>query len=309
MSAQQPPLVPRGLEGRLAIITGGSRGIGAAIAENLASKGCSLVLNYTSPSSTSRTNDLCKSLSEKHSIRCLSVQADLEDATASVEKILTFTKENFPKSALTGEFTIDILINNAGIAEHALLNDPEGAITPALFHRQNTINVLAPLLLTQAVHPYLPRDRSGRIVNLSSVSASLGFKTQSIYGGTKAALEAMTRTWARELADRATVNAINPGPVVGDMYWAAGEQFWKDMQGWQDNTPLSKIVVEKGFEGGTKADRLDEGTRRDVVEKMGGRRPAFTDEIAGVVGMLCGKDGGWCTGSVVCANGGLRFSV
>lgn len=95
---------------------------------------------------------------------------------------------------------------------------------------------------------------------------------------------------------------------MGDMYWAAGEEFWKAMQGWQDNTPLSQIDVKEGFEAGTKEERLDEETRRTVREKMGGRRPAFTDEIAGVVGMLCGRDGGWCTGSVVCANGGLRMS-
>lgn len=65
----------------------------------------------------------------------------------------------------------------------------------------------------QAALPYLPHDRSGRIVNMSSVSSSLGFIAQSVYGGTKAALEAMTRTWSRELAERATVNAVNPGPV------------------------------------------------------------------------------------------------
>jgi NAD(P)-dependent dehydrogenase (short-subunit alcohol dehydrogenase family) len=63
----------------------------------------------------------------------------------------------------------------------------------------------------------LPRDRSGRIVNISSVSSSAGFSEQSVYGGTKAALEAMTRTWARELSERCTVNAINPGPVLTEM--------------------------------------------------------------------------------------------
>lgn len=156
--------------------------------------------------------------------------------------------------------------------------------------------------------PYLPRDRSGRIVNLSSVSASLGFEGQSIYAGTKGALEAMTRVWARELGDRATVNAINPGPVIGDMYWQAGENFWKTMQGWQDNTPGSNIQIPSGFSG-SGAERLSDEDERTVKEKMGGRRPAFTDEIAGIVGMLCTKDAAWCTGSVVCANGGLRMSV
>jgi SCY1-like protein 1 len=135
----------------------------------------------------------------------------------------------------------------------------------------------------------------------------MGFEGQSIYGGTKAALEAMTRTWARELAGRATVNSVNPGPVIGDMYWEAGEAFWKSMQGWQDNTPGSNLVVPSGFSG-TGEERLSEEHRKTVHEKMGGRRPAFTDEIAGVVGMLCTKDGQWCTGSVICANGGMRFS-
>lgn len=124
-----------------------------------------------------------------------------------------------------------------------------------------------------------------------------------MYGGTKAALEAMTRTWARELADKATVNAVNPGPVVGDMYFATGEEFWRQMQGFQDNTPLSKLDEERDGEV------LSVEQVGLVKEKMGGRRPAFTKEVAGVVGMLCTGDGLWCTGSVVCANGGMRMGV
>ncbi|KAK2779832.1 hypothetical protein FQN53_001262 [Emmonsiellopsis sp. PD_33] len=282
--------------------------IGAAIAENLASKGCSLLLNYTSPASTEPTLELCEKLTKEHSVRCISVQADLSDPEPAVEKILASARNHFT-SAATNSLTIDILVNNAGIAGDKRLNDPvRGPIESEQFNRIYTVNVLAPLLLTQAVAPYLPKDRSGRIINLSSVSSSLGFEGQSIYGGTKAAIEAMTRTWARELGDRATVNAINPGPVIGDMYWKTGEDFWKIMQGWQDNAPGSKIVVPEGFSG-TGSERLSEENRKLVVEKMGGRRPAYTDEIAGVVGMLCTKDGQWCTGSVVCANGGLRMSV
>lgn len=233
------------------------------------------------------------------------MQADLSDPPTAVPTILSSAKEHFAKG---DEFQVDILINNAGVAGDKLLNDPvRGPIDAEMFDRQYKVNVLAPLLLTQAVEPYLPRDRSGRIVNLSSVSAGLGFKGQSVYAGTKGALEAMTRTWARELGDRATVNAINPGPVIGDMYWEAGEKFWNVMQGWQDNTPGSNLNVEPGFTG-TGAERLAEEDVKTVKEKMGGRRPAFTDEIAGVAGMLCTKDGQWCTGSVVCANGGLRMS-
>ncbi|GKZ88393.1 hypothetical protein AnigIFM59636_008252 [Aspergillus niger] len=319
----------RSLEGKFAIITGGSRGtpspspssppsprhhptntspgIGEAIAHNLASKGCSLLLNYTSDSSRTRTESLCNTLSTTHKITCIPVQADLSDPAPAVNTIISAAKTHFT-SPTTNTLTIDILINNAGVSKDRFLNDPSsGPIDPAYFNWHYTINVLAPLLLTQACAEYLPRKpaHSGRIINISSISSSLGFTGQSVYGGTKAALEAMTRTWARELADVATVNAVNPGPVVGDMYFATGEEFWKQMQGFQDNTPLSKLVDgEEAVE-----ELLSEEQKRLIREKMGGRRPAFTREIAGVVGMLCAEDGAWCTGSVVCANGGLKFTT
>jgi len=230
------------------------------------------------------------------------VQADLAHPEEAVNTIMEAAKKQF--TAPDGTFRIDILVNNAGVSQDRFLNDPvKGPITPEYFNWHYTINVLSPLLLTQACAPFLPTDRSGRIINISSVSSSLGFKGQSVYGGTKAALEAMTRTWARELADRATVNAINPGPVIGDMYFKTGEAFWQQMQGWQDNTPLSKVLNDKELEG------VEEDKVRAIKEKMGGRRPAFTSEIAGVVGMLCTQDAAWCTGSVICANGGMRFSV
>ncbi|KAI9376745.1 hypothetical protein BJX61DRAFT_488204 [Aspergillus egyptiacus] len=289
----------RPLEGKFGIVTGGSRGIGEAIAKNLASKGCSLLLNFTSESSRARTEELCTTLATTHSIRCVSVQADLSNPEEGVSQILAAVTTHFPNT------TIDILINNAGVSADRTLNDPvKGPIDTAYFNWHYAINVLSPLLLTQAVTPYLPTNRTGRIVNISSVSSSLGFAGQSVYGGTKAALEAMTRTWARELADHATVNAVNPGPVSGDMYFKTGEGFWNQIQGFQDNTPLSKLV-----QGDPLLGQLSEEQIGLIEKKMGGRRPAFTEEIAGVVGMLCTADGAWCTGSVVCANGGMKFTV
>ena len=229
------------------------------------------------------------------------MQADLSKPTEAVAAIITAAKEHF---STPEKFQIDILINNAGVSQDRNLNDAnKGPIEEEHFNWQYSVNVLSPLLLTQACAPFLPTDRSGRIVSISSVSSSLGFVGQSIYGGTKAAIEAMTRTWARELADRATVNAVNPGPVVGDMYFATGEQFWKDIQGYQDNTPLSKLDLNNE----DTMSRLTDEQKRLIQEKMGGRRPAFTSEIAGVVGMLCTPDGLWCTGSVVCANGGMKM--
>ncbi|KAL8665496.1 MAG: hypothetical protein Q9202_002201 [Teloschistes flavicans] len=280
----------RSLEGKLAIITGGSRGIGAAIASKLASQGAHLVLNYTSDSSAEKTKSLSSSLQAESGIQVLPVQADLGNANGPAHLIAT-AKNHFshPK---TGKFQIDIIINNAGVAGDQLLQD----VTTDAFHQQYNINVLGPILLLQAALPYLPNDRSGRIVNLSSVSSSLGFSGQTVYGGTKAALEHMTRTWARELAERATVNAVNPGPVATDMYSGTRVDFQQQMKPYIQNAPLMK-----------EREGIDPEQYVKDAAKAGGR-PGYDHEIARVVAMLCSEDSAWCTGSVVCANGGFKFS-
>lgn len=206
--------------------------------------------------------------------------------------LITMSKNHFshPK---TGKFQIDIIVNNAGVSNNLKIED----ITVEDYEWQYRINVLGPLLFMQAALPYLPHDRSGRIVNLSSVSSSEGFVGQSVYGGTKAALEAMTRTWARELAERATVNAINPGPVKTDMWNATTPEFKRALRPWIQTTPLSAVRRE-----------VDDEDLVNGVQDAGGR-PAYTKEIAGVVGMLCGEDSVWCTGQVVCANGGMRMAI
>ncbi|KAG4417723.1 hypothetical protein IFR04_009162 [Cadophora malorum] len=279
------------LEGKLAIITGASRGIGEAIAHNLASKGANLILNYTSDSSSKPTEELSSLLTAEYGVTCLVIQADMGIPTGPAH-IVNTAKNHFahPK---TGKFQIDIIINNAGVSKN--LTIPECTIPD--FDWQYKINVLGPLLLLQAVLPYLPNDRSGRIVNLSSVSSSQGFIGQSVYGGTKAALEAMTRTWARELAERATVNAINPGPVKTDMWAGTTPGFKKNLRPFIQQTPGSAIRPE-----------VDDEDLVADAENAGGR-PAYVGEIAGVVGMLCTPDSLWCTGQVVCANGGMRMAM
>ncbi|KAK0720893.1 hypothetical protein B0H67DRAFT_484646 [Lasiosphaeris hirsuta] len=278
----------RSLEGKLAIITGASRGIGAAIAANLASKGCNLVLNYTSTSSTPTTTVLAASLITAHWITAAPIQADLSSPTGPAS-LIAQAAAAFPTTTDGAPFRIDILINNAGIA----LNAPIHSVTIPDFEATYRTNVLAPLLVVQAALPHLPTDRSGRIINISSVSSSTGFVTQSVYGGTKAALEAMTRTWSRELAERATVNAVNPGPVEGPMYAANPPEFMAGIKGWVMHTPL--MAAREG---------VDSPEVVEEAEESGGR-PAHTREVAGIVGMLCSADAAWCTGQVVCANGGM----
>ncbi|KAJ3556898.1 hypothetical protein NPX13_g10037 [Xylaria arbuscula] len=278
----------RGLEGKLAIVTGASRGIGEATAVKLASYGANLILGYSSLRSKSTIETLAKNLGSKHSVKTLAVQADLGTVDGPKSLIET-AKSSGAFQKLDGSFQIDILINNAGTSINSKLSD----ITVQQFEISYRLNVLGPLLLMQAAEPYFPHDRSGRVVSLSSVSASTGFSEQSIYGGTKAALEAMTRTWARELSERCTVNAINPGPVLTEMYAGNSDEVKAAIKPWIQNAPLMR--ARQG---------IDSQELVDDAEKSGGR-PGYVGEIAGIIAMLVGEDAGWCTGQVVCANGGM----
>ncbi|OMP89301.1 3-oxoacyl-[acyl-carrier-protein] reductase FabG [Diplodia seriata] len=151
-------------------------------------------------------------------------------------------------------------------------------------------------MLTQAVLPFLPWDRSGRIVNMSSVVNSNGMAGYSIYGGTKGAVEAMTRVWARELAERATVNAVNIGPTMTDMYQDIPVEVLADvLKSWFPTAPLS--AVRDG----------DTDRAKYFADALGGR-PGYPDEVAGVVGVLCLPESGWTTGGLIGANGGGRVS-
>ncbi|ODM20028.1 hypothetical protein SI65_05014 [Aspergillus cristatus] len=235
-------------------MTGASRGIGASIARHLSARGCSILAVYTSESSTKLTADLCSELTTQHGVQAHAVKADLGHPDTAASTIIQAAKEHFSKN---GQLLVNILINNAGVGG----DYPLEKVPVEEFHRIYAVNVLAPIMVTQAVLPYLPHDRSGRIINISSVAPSMGFAIHTLYGVTKAALEAMTRTWARELAERATVDAVNPGPVEGDMYFAAGEKFWKQMEPFQLNCPLS--AVREGAD--------DPSLVKLAKEKMGGR--------------------------------------
>ncbi|KAK8069077.1 hypothetical protein PG994_005693 [Apiospora phragmitis] len=298
----------RPYDGKLGIVTGGSRGIGAAVAKRLAAKGCKLLLVFTSDSSRSLTKALCADLEAQHGVKCAQVQADLSQAAEASAKIVEAAKVFYASLAAGGDSSkqlrVDILINNAGVSSNQFLNDAaQGPIAAAEFARVYNVNVLAPLLLTQALAPYFPSPSSssggfvktrGRVVNVSSVSSSIGYEGQSVYAGTKAALEAMTRCWSRELAGRATVNAVNPGPAWGDMYAEAGEGFWRinqphcdaaPLQAYKGSTSAETAAEVKELMGDGVEDKDAELERFDALvrDKMGGRRPGFTSEIAGLL--------------------------
>ncbi|OTA83722.1 hypothetical protein M434DRAFT_378274 [Hypoxylon sp. CO27-5] len=281
--------VPRVHEGKLAIVTGSARSIGAAIVRNLASKGCNIIVNHATATSDQLATDLCQELEKNHRVRAAWVRADISKRE-DCAKIIETSKAHFtdPK---TGKLQIDILVHNAAIAYVGPL---EGVVEDE-FQKIYAVNVLGPILLTTACVPYLPTDRSGRIVMMSSINAKVGTPNTTLYAGTKAALEAMARVWCRELAERATVNSINPGPVMTDMYLSASDEIKKLLALWNPVTPLAPVRPS------------DSPEVREIGERIGGRA-AYDHEIAGLVAMLCSPEAGWCTGSLISANGGLSFS-
>ncbi|KAF6802090.1 short-chain oxidoreductase [Colletotrichum musicola] len=198
------------LQGKVAIVTGAARGIGAGIVRALAQQGANVAFNYVSPSSEEaalRLVEEVKSLGSRAT--CVRIDMASLDAPSALVKA---TLEAFQTER------IDILVNNAGLGGNAPLEE----VTVDDYERLMTVNVRAVIFMTKAVLPYI--SRGGRIVNLSSISARGGYSTQSVYAASKAAVEGLTRVWATELGHKygVTVNSVNPGPVDTDMYRAAG---------------------------------------------------------------------------------------
>jgi 3-oxoacyl-[acyl-carrier protein] reductase len=254
------------------------------------------VVNYTSDSSTEKATALVTELQETYSVKAIPAQADLGSVDGPA-KLVSIVKDHFSKNseeASSSSFQIDIIINNAGIVRPGAL----GTVTADDFQDQYNVNVRGPILLVQAALPYLPTNRSGRIVNISSVGCSVGFFHETLYAGSKGALEAMTRVWARELAERATVNSVNVGPIdTGDegMFNTLPEDMLQKVWAFNKTVPLSAVR---------------EGVDNERVQKTAavlGGRSAYPDEVAGVVVMLCLPEAGWTTGGLVGANGGLVF--
>ncbi len=213
------------LKGKVAVVTGASKGIGAAIAEHLAAEGAAVVVNYA----TSKTGAeaVVNRIIQKDG-RAVAVQADVSKHE-EIQRLFAETKKTFGK--------LDILVNNAGIYDF----QPLEAITAEHFHKQFNLNVLGLLLTSQeAVKHFGPAG--GSIVNISSVVATLAPPNGSVYSATKAAVNAITKSLAKELGPRKIrVNAINPGMVETEGVHAAGiaeSDFRKQIEA---QTPLGRI--------------------------------------------------------------------
>jgi 3-oxoacyl-[acyl-carrier protein] reductase len=189
------------MSGKVALITGGSRGIGAGVARRFAAAGIHVAIGYNA------RGDAAASLAaeiDKAGAQCLAVQGDISDADAA-QRIAAETVVRFGR--------LDILVNCAGIAPYRPLEAMDAAYIRAMLDA----NVLGTVLVTQAVLPHLPAP-GGRIINFASALAFRPIPTSSVYSASKAAVVTLTHAWSKELGPRGiTVNAIAPGVIETDM--------------------------------------------------------------------------------------------
>lgn len=246
------------LTGKVAVVTGASKGIGAAIARELAAEGAAVVVNYAS--SLANAEEVVQAIT-KGGGRAIAVQADVA-RKADIVRLFQETKRAFGR--------LDVLVNNAGIYEFA----PLAEITEEHFHRQFNLNVLGLLLTTQEAVKYFD-GAGGSIINISSGASTLTPPNTSVYSATKGAVDAVTRTLAKELGPKQIrVNAINPGMVVTEGVRSAGlheSEFRKQLE---SQTPLGRI--------------------------------GQVQDIAPAAAFLASADSAWITGETFLITGGLR---
>jgi 3-oxoacyl-[acyl-carrier protein] reductase len=197
------------LAGKVALVTGGSRGIGAATAEHLARDGANVAISYSS--SPDKAEAVVKRL-EAHGVKAAAFKADQADPKA-VEGLVESVVKRFGR--------LDILVNNAGVFVQGALGDPSA--DPAALDREQAINVGGVAAAVRAAVKHLPDG--GRIITIGSVLASrVAFPGLAGYSASKAAVVGYTKGWARDLGPRGiTVNVVQPGPINTDMNPESGD--------------------------------------------------------------------------------------
>jgi 3-oxoacyl-[acyl-carrier protein] reductase len=246
------------LNGKVAIVTGASKGIGADIARHFAAEGAAVVVNYSS----SKTDaDKVVDGIAKRSGKAIAVQADVA-RKKDIERLFAETKKAFGR--------LDILVNNAGVYQF----NPLEEVTEAEFHREFNTNVLGLILASQEALKYFD-STGGSIINVSSLASTLTPPSAVVYNGTKAAVDAITRTLAKELGPRKIrVNAINPGMVI------------------------TEGVVTGGF------DQSDFRKTLESQTPLG--RVGQTQDVAPAAVFFASSDSAWITGETLVIAGGLR---
>jgi len=245
------------LAGKVAVVTGASKGIGASIALHLAAEGAAVVVNYSS--SKEAAERIVDEIVRKGG-KAIAVQANVANQ-ADIQRLFSEAQKAFGN--------LDILVNNAGIYEFA----PIESVTAEHFHKMFDLNVLGLILASQEAMKHFGRA-GGSIVNISSVAATSTPATTSVYSATKAAVDAVTRSLAKELGSRSIrVNSINPGMVETEGVRAAG---------------ISGSDFQKQIEAKTPLGRIGQ-----------------PDDIAPAAVFLASSDSGWITGETLHVSGGL----
>ena len=246
------------LNGKVAVVTGASKGIGAGIAKEFAEAGASIVVNYASDKQGA---DRVVDEITKGGGKAIAIQGNVT-RKADVEKLFAEAENAFGK--------IDIVVNNAGVYEFMPLEE----VSEQQFHRMFDTNVLGILLVTQEGLKHFNAN-GGSIINISSLASSLTPPTGVIYNATKAAVDAITRTLAKELGPRKIrVNSINPGMVVTEGVLAGG---------------YTEGDMRKTFESLTPLGRIGE-----------------TEDIAPAALFFASDGSAWITGETLVIAGGLR---
>ena len=246
------------LAGKVAIVTGASKGIGASIAKHLGAAGASVVVNYAS--SKQGAEKVVAEIKE-HGGKAIAVQADIAKP-ADIERLFAEAKKAFGK--------LDILVNNAGIYDFAPIEN----ITPEHFHKAFDLNVLGLILASQQAAKHFGPE-GGSIVNISSVVATSSPAGTTVYSATKAAVDSVTRSLAKELGPKKIrVNSVNPGMVATEGVQSAGLADSDFEKQYVANSPLGRI-----------------GQPHDIA-------PAAV--------FLASSDSSWITGETFYISGGFR---
>lgn len=246
------------LQGKVAVVTGASKGIGASIARQLAAEGAAVVVNYAS--SREGADRVVSDITSKGG-KAIAVQANMAK-DADIRRLFAETKKAFDK--------LDILVNNAGVYEFSPLEN----ITAEHYHKMFDVNVLGLILATQEGVKHFGSS-GGTIINISSVAATSPPATASVYSATKAAVDAITRSLAKELGPRhIRVNSVNPGMIETEGVHAAG---------------LAESDFRKQIEAQTPLGRIGQ-----------------PQDIATVVAFLASSDAAWITGETLHIAGGYR---
>jgi 3-oxoacyl-[acyl-carrier protein] reductase len=214
------------LAGKVAVVTGASKGIGASIAEHFGAAGASVVVNYSS--SKAGADAVVKKIIAKGG-KAIAVQGDVSKPD-DIVRLFAETKKAYGK--------LDILVNNAGVYDFK----PLGDITAEHFHKQFNLNVLGLILTTQEAVKLIGEE-GGSIINISSLVGQMPAATGSVYSATKAAVDSLAVSLSQELGPRKIrVNSLNPGMVETEGLHAVGfaESDWRKHV--ETTTPLGRIA-------------------------------------------------------------------